>query len=79
MLLIDRTGKIHARLPNGTTHELAFASEVNNLRAFVMQQFSGAGHVHGVSGAATNSTAPVITPVVAPATAYPGTAVLRGQ
>lgn len=58
---------------------LAKASELNNLRAFVMQQFSGPGHTHGVSGAVTNSVAPVVVPVVAPASAYPGTTVLKGQ
>lgn len=58
---------------------LAKASELNNLRAFVMQQFSAPGHTHGVSGAVTNSVAPVVVPVVAPATAYPGTTVLKGQ
>lgn len=59
---------------------LAKASELNNLRAFVMQQFSGTpGHTHAVSGAATTTTVPVITPVVAPVTSYPGTTVLHGE
>lgn len=58
---------------------LAKASELNNLRAFVMQQFSAPGHTHGVSGAVTNSVVPVVAPVAAPVSAYPGTTVLKGQ
>lgn len=72
-------GKIEAREPDGTAVELAKASELNNLRAFVMQQFSGAGHVHAVSGAATTAVTPVVLPVPLPSTDYPGTDVLKGQ
>lgn len=59
---------------------LAKASELNDLRAFVVQQFSGPGHTHAIPGpAATTSTVPVVTPVPAPTSAYPGTQVLKAQ
>lgn len=74
------TGKFMVSTPGGTPHEIAFASEVNNLRAFTMQQFSGPGHVHAIPGpAVTTSTVPVVVPVAAPASAYPGTAVLKAE
>lgn len=76
---MTKAGKIFACAHGGTPVELALASELNNLRAFVMQQFSAPGHTHGVSGAVTNSVVPVVAPVAAPATAYPGTDVLKGQ
>lgn len=80
MVTVDSDGKIRARLVGGAAVELAKASELNNLRAFVMQQFSGTpGHTHGVSGAATNTTVSVVIPVAAPVTAYPGTDILKGQ
>jgi len=79
VLHIDKDGNIHARLANGTTRKLAFADEVNNLRAFTMQQFSGVGHGHPAPGGATTGTVPIVTPVSAPATAYLGTSVLKGQ
>lgn len=72
-------GTIEARADGGTAVKLAKASELDDLRAFVMQQFAAPGHTHGVSGAVTNSVVPVIVPVVAPVTAYPGTSVLKGQ
>lgn len=75
VLHITKGAQIHARTPGGTAVELAKVSELNDLRAFVAAQFSGAGHAHGVSGAATNST----VPVGIPPTAYAGTDVLKGQ
>lgn len=60
---------------------LAKASEVNNLRAFVVQQFSAPGHTHTLvsGGTVTTGVVPVVLPVVVPATEYPGTTVLKGQ
>jgi len=60
---------------------LAKASELNDLRAFVVQQFSAPGHTHTLvsGGTVTTGVAPVVLPVPAPATAYPGTVVLKGQ
>lgn len=60
---------------------LAKASELNNLRAFVVQQFSAPGHTHTLvsGGTVTTGVVPVVLPVAAPATAYPGTTVLKGQ
>lgn len=79
-------GKIEARAAGGTAVELAKVSELNSLRSayadllgFVQNQFTGTGHGHGVSGAATTGTIPIgIPPSSAPA-AYPGTGVLKGQ
>lgn len=81
VLRITKAGKILAYLAGQVADAvgLAKASELNNLRAFVMQQFSGAGHGHAVSGAATTTTVPIVAPVAAPATPYPGTDVLKGQ
>jgi hypothetical protein len=58
---------------------LAKTSELNDLRAFVAQQFSGAGHVHAVSGSATTAVTPVILPVPIPSSDYTGTTVLKAQ
>lgn len=79
IVIVKPDNTIEARTPSGTAHGLATTDELNNLRAFVMQQFEGAGHGHGVSGAATNSTLPIVAPVTAPTTAYDGTEVLKGQ
>lgn len=75
IILIKPDGTVEIRNAGGTAHELAFKSELNSLRSFVANQFSGAGHVHGVSGAATNSTVPVGIPPIA----FPGTTVLKAQ
>lgn len=81
LLHITKAGKVLAYLAGHLADAvgLAKASELNNLRAFVVQQFSAPGHTHGVSGAVTDSVVPVVLPVVAPTTAYPGTTVLKGQ
>jgi hypothetical protein len=76
-IIVDAEVLVHDG--SGGAGELAKASELNDLRAFVMQQFSGAGHVHGVSGASTNATTPVVTPVEPPTASYPGTSVLKGK
>lgn len=76
---MTKDGKIAACAHGATPVGLALESELNDLRAFIMQQFSGSGHVHAVSGGATTATTPVVLPVVAPTTDYPGTDVLRGQ
>lgn len=78
ILHITKAGKVLAYLAGHVADAvgLAKASELNDLRAFVAAQFTDAGHVHGVSGASTNSTAPVGVP---PSTDYPGTSVLNGQ
>jgi hypothetical protein len=76
-IIVDQKVLVHDGA--GGAKKLAFADELNDLRAFTMQQFSGAGHGHGVSGAATNSTLPIVTPVDAPTTAYPGSQVLEGK
>lgn len=73
---MSKDSKILACSHGGAPVELAKASELNDLRAFVVAQFSGAGHVHGVAGASTNSTAPVGSP---PSSSYPGTDVLKGE
>jgi hypothetical protein len=86
-VFITNQGFVEARQDGGTAVGLALESELNNLRgeyerllAAFNAQFTGAGHVHGVSGAATNSTlpAPPAAPTSAP-TAYPGTQVLLGE
>jgi hypothetical protein len=74
-----KTGLFTATTPGGTPHGLALKSELENLRAFVMQQFVVAGHTHVVSGGATTTVAAIVTPVVAPVSAYPGTVVLQGE
>lgn len=77
---MTKDGKIEACANGGTPVELALASELNSLRAFVMQQFTATGgHTHTVSGAATTAVVAIVTPVIAPATDYPGTDVLKGQ
>lgn len=86
-VFITSDGFVEARQDGGTGVGLAKVSELNNLRAeyerllaFVNAQFTGAGHVHGVSGATTNSTLPVppAPPTSAPAP-YAGTQVLLGE
>lgn len=79
IVIIKPDNTIEARTPGGVAHGLATIAELNNLRAFVMQQFSPPGHTHGVSGAVTNSVVPVVVPVLAPTAAYPGTDVLKGE
>lgn len=77
-----KTGKFVASAPGGTAKSLATTDELNDLRAFVMQQFSGTpGHTHALvsGGTITTTTVPVVLPVVAPSTDYPGTQVLEGQ
>lgn len=84
---ITHDGFVEARQDGGTGVGLAKLSELNDLRTeygklldFVNLQFSGTGHVHGVSGAVTNSVAPVppAPPTHAPAP-YAGTQVLLGE
>jgi hypothetical protein len=75
VVYLKKTGSAEIRSPSGAARRLAFADELNDLRAFVVAQFSGAGHVHGVSGGATNST----TPVGSAPSSYPGTGVLKGE
>lgn len=70
-MVIQTEGEIHA----GGSDKLALRSELNDLRAYVATQFSGAGHAHHVSGSATDAT----TPIGVPPTSYPGTQVLKGS
>lgn len=63
--------------PGGTPRKLAFADELNDLRAFVLQQFTPPGHTHTVSGSVTTAVVPVLAPVLAPAVPYPGTVTLK--
>lgn len=77
ILYLKNDGTIEARSPGGAARRLAFADEMDDLRGFVSAQFLGTGHVHGVSGGATNSVTPVGTPP-GPGS-YPGTDVLKGE
>lgn len=79
IVTVGNDGKIRVQAVGGVAVELTKASETNNLRAFVMQQFSGVGHGHPAPGGATTGTVPIVTPVAAPTTAYPGTDILKGQ
>lgn len=78
---ITKAGKllVHLLGQAASAVGLAKASELNDLRAFVVQQFSSPGHTHTVSGAATTAVVPVVLPVVLPVATYPGTSVLKGQ
>lgn len=83
MMYITSASKVIACLVGhaASAAGLAKTSELNNLRAFVMQQFSVPGHTHTLvsGGTVTTGVAPVVLPVVAPAAAYPGTTVLQGE
>lgn len=81
ILHITKAGKILAYLAGHVADAVGLAkvSELNNLRAFVMQQFAPAGHTHAVAGASTTVVTAIVTPVTAPATDYDGTEVLKGQ
>lgn len=69
-------GKIEARTAAGPAVELAKASELNDLRAFVADQFSAIGHSHASPAGPTTSTVAIGT---VPTTDYPGTEVLKGE
>jgi len=75
---LTNSGEIHARAPGGAAVALATKADIDALRTWVAAQFTGPGHVHGVSGAVTNSTTPVAAPLVTPPSAA-GTSRLRGQ
>lgn len=81
LMHITKAGKILAYLAGHIADAvgLAKASELNNLRAFTVQQFAGAGHVHATPSGPTTATTPVVAPVATPTTDYPGTVVLKGQ
>ncbi len=74
-----KTGQMWICAPGAAPVGVALASELNSLRAFVVQQFAGAGHLHAVSGGTTTATTPVIAPVILPVTNYPGSQVLKTQ
>lgn len=78
---ITEDGHVHI----GGSNRLATLDELNDLRAFVVQQFTGlTGHVHGVqvntsSGTgSTTTTTPITLPVGVPSSPYDGTDDLRG-
>jgi hypothetical protein len=73
---MTKDGEILACAHGGTPVELAKASELNDLRAYVHAQFSGVGHGHPAPGGATTGTTPN---GAAPASDYPGTSVLKGE
>jgi hypothetical protein len=83
ILHVTKAGKVMAYLAGHIADAvgLAKASELNNLRAFVLQQFpaAGVGHVHATPSGPTTSTTAVVVPVGSPSSAYPGTDVLKGQ
>jgi hypothetical protein len=67
---------IEARTKDGAAVELAKASELNDLRAFVAANMAAAGHSHAAPGGATTSVVAIGT---IPTTAYPGTSALKGE
>lgn len=74
-----KTGQLWICAPGAAPVAVALASELNALRAFVTQQFAGAGHVHAVSGGTTTAVTPVLAPVPLQSSTYPGSQVLKTQ
>lgn len=83
MMYITSASKVIACLVGHAASAVGLAktSELNNLRAFVVQQFSAPGHTHTLvsGGTVTTGVVPVILPVAAPASDYTGTTVLKGE
>jgi phage gp45-like len=75
-VLLRKDNKILACMHGGTPVELAKASELNSLRAFVAAQFAAVGHSHTVVGGATTATAAL---GAVPTTSYPGTQVFKAE
>jgi hypothetical protein len=83
LAICKKTGKVEVRLPGGVALPLPTMADMENLRQFVVNQFSSAGgHTHAVVGAATTTITTVATPGTAPTVspaAVVGTTVLMGQ
>jgi phage gp45-like len=79
-VLLTKDDKVAITAHNITgLRNLAFQDELNDLRFWVMEQFSGPGHTHTLSsGGVTTSVSPH-DPVAAPTDDYPGTTVLHTQ
>jgi hypothetical protein len=80
-ILILKTGEVTVgRHTAGDTalRRLAFVDELNDLRAWVINQFTGPGHTHATPSGVTTAVTP-FDPTGAPDEEFPGTDILRSQ